>query len=163
MLSAAENGGRMGCVTEILILQALAYALQHETKAWQAALGRALTLAQPQSMVRLFVDEGLPIQQLLLQLKPENPGQKAFCRKLLAAFDLATSGPVKSQRLVDPLSERELEILSLIASGLKNKEIAAELIISLNTVLYHTKNIYGKLEVNKRVLAIAKARELGLI
>ena len=163
LLSAAENGGRMACVTEILILQALAYALQHETAAWQAALDRALTLARPQSMVRLFIDEGLPLQKLLHQLKPENPDQRAFCNKLLAAFDSTPSDPTKSQPLVDPLSERELEILSLVAAGFKNKEIAAELIISLNTVLYHTKNIYGKLGVNKRTLAVAKAREFGLI
>ena len=67
------------------------------------------------------------------------------------------------QSLVDPLSERELEILTLIASGLKNKEIAEQLFISLNTVHYHTKNIYSKLDVNKRTLAVVKAKELNLI
>ena len=65
--------------------------------------------------------------------------------------------------LVEPLTERELEILALIAAGLKNKEIAAQLMISLNTVLYHNKNIYSKLGVNKRALAIAKAKELNLL
>ena len=163
LLSAAENGGRMGRAAEILILQASAYALQHETSAWQATLSRALTLARPQSMVQLFIDEGLPVQQLLLKLKPENPGQKAFCRKLLAAFDLATSEPVKSQPLVDPLSERELEILTHVARGLKNKEIAAELFVSVNTIHYHTKNIYSKLGVNSRTKAIAKAKSLKLL
>jgi len=73
-----------------------------------------------------------------------------------------TPAPQK-QPLTEPLSERELEILGLIAAGLKNKEIAGQLFISLNTVLYHTKNIYGKLGVNKRALAIAKARELDLL
>ncbi|MEZ4713057.1 MAG: response regulator transcription factor [Caldilineaceae bacterium] len=68
-----------------------------------------------------------------------------------------------AQPLVEPLSERELEILTLIAAGLKNREIAAQLFISLNTVLYHVKNIYGKLGVNKRTLAIIKARELNLL
>ena len=69
----------------------------------------------------------------------------------------------QEQPLVDPLSERELEILVLIAAGLKNTEIADKLFISLNTVLYHNKNIYSKLGVSKRALAIAKARELGLL
>ena len=67
------------------------------------------------------------------------------------------------QLLVDPLSKRELEVLNLIAAGLKNKEIAEQLVISLNTVLYHIKNIYSKLGVNKRTLAIAKAKEINLI
>jgi ATP/maltotriose-dependent transcriptional regulator MalT len=68
-----------------------------------------------------------------------------------------------SRKSVDPLSNREIEILELIASGLKNKEIADQLVISLNTVLYHTKNIYRKLGVNKRTLAVAKAKEINLI
>ena len=67
------------------------------------------------------------------------------------------------QPLVDPLSKREMEILILIADGLRNKEIAEQLMISLNTVLYHIKNIYRKLGVNKRTLAVAKAKELNLI
>ena len=85
-----------------------------------------------------------------------------YASHLLAAFDKIADQP-QSQPLVDPLSERELEILALIATGLKNKEIAEKLFISLNTVLYHNKNIYGKLGVSKRTLAIAKARELKLI
>ncbi|MEM8857524.1 MAG: LuxR C-terminal-related transcriptional regulator [Chloroflexota bacterium] len=163
LLSAAENGDRMGSVIEILVLKALAYALHGTDSTWEAPLRRALTLAQPQGYVHLFVNEGEPILQLLKQVALENPNQKAYRDKLLAAFGVQSNKNGKSQPLVDPLSERELEILSLIAAGLKNKEIAAELIISLNTVLYHVKNIYGKLGVNKRTLAIARARELGLI
>ncbi len=70
---------------------------------------------------------------------------------------------LRPQPLVDPLSARELEILALIAAGLKNQEIAGQLVISLNTVLYHNKNIYSKLGVGKRTLAVARARELGLL
>ncbi len=90
---------------------------------------------------------------------------KEYVSQLLAAFDGPDSQPsaISPQPLVDPLSERELEILTLIAAGLKNKEIAEKLVISLNTVLYHNKNIYGKLGVNKRTQATAKARELNLI
>ena len=71
--------------------------------------------------------------------------------------------PLAEQPLVDPLSKREMEILILITDGLRNKEIAEQLMISLNTVLYHIKNIYSKLGVNKRTLAVAKAKELNLI
>ena len=84
---------------------------------------------------------------------------------MLAAFDEQSIQPLppSPQPVIDPLSVRELEILALIIAGLKNKEIAERLFISLNTVLYHNKNIYSKLGVNKRALAIAKARELGLV
>ena len=88
-----------------------------------------------------------------------------YVSKLLAVFAVEKPESVSppAQALVDPLSERELEILSLIAAGLKNKEIAEQLFISLNTVLYHIKNIYGKLGVNRRALAINKARALKLL
>ena len=163
LLAAAESGGRLGSVIECLVLQALANALHKNEPAWEAPLRRALTLAQPQGYVRLFVNEGEPIFQLLQQVALEKPNQRAYCDKLLAAFGVQSNKDVKSQRLVDPLSDRELEILRLIGAGLKNKEIAKQLVISLNTVLYHTKNIYGKLGVNKRTLAVIKATELGLI
>ena len=92
----------------------------------------------------------------------------SYCEKLLAAF--AAEGhkieieksPDPAQSLVDPLTEREMEILSLIATGLKNKEIAATLFVSVNTVHYHTKNLYSKLGVNSRSQAITKANELNL-
>jgi ATP/maltotriose-dependent transcriptional regulator MalT len=102
----------------------------------------------------------------LLQRMPEEDEKlREYINRLLAAFDKqgiqsSTSSP---QPLIDPLTERELEILALIAAGLINKEIAEQLVISLNTVLYHNKNIYSKLGVRKRALAIAKARELNLI
>jgi LuxR family maltose regulon positive regulatory protein len=92
-----------------------------------------------------------------------------YCGKLLAVFEAEGEkiehepDPSPAQSLIDPLTNREIEILTLIAAGLKNKEIAEQLVISLNTVLYHIKNIYSKLGVNKRTLAIAKAKELNLI
>jgi LuxR family maltose regulon positive regulatory protein len=88
-----------------------------------------------------------------------------YASKLLAVFEAEKQPPdlLPAQELVVPLSKRELEILALIANGLKNKEIAEQLYISLNTVLYHIKNIYNKLGVKKRTLAIIKARELNLL
>lgn len=108
-------------------------------------------------------------QELLVQPKP-SPGQLEMARLLAAGASLTYAqaaaqleAAAPEQPLVDPLSKRELEILQLIAAGLKNKEIAEQLFISLNTVLYHNKNIYGKLGVSKRTVAVSKARELGLV
>ena len=92
-----------------------------------------------------------------------------YCEQLLAVFEAEgqqvkiESYPPPTQPLTDALTKRELEILVLIDAGLKNKEIAEQLVISLNTVLYHVKNIYSKLGVNKRTLAIAKAKEINII
>lgn len=89
----------------------------------------------------------------------------SYASRLLAVFEAEKQfhDPLLVQGLVDPLSKRELEILALLATGLKNQEIADQLFISLNTVLYHNKNIYSKLGVKKRTLAIIKARELNLL
>ncbi|MCA9961291.1 MAG: response regulator transcription factor [Anaerolineales bacterium] len=93
----------------------------------------------------------------------------SYCEKLLAVF--AAEGhpietetfPASAQSLVDPLTKREMEILSLIATGLKNKEIAAALFVSVNTVHYHTKNLYSKLGANSRTQAITRAKALNLL
>jgi len=171
LLNAAEEGRRMGGVIQILVLQAVAHAAQGETPLARASLERALTLAEPEGYVRLFVNEGLPMAQLLSDAATHGV-MPDYTGKLLAAFEIEepqrvskpAPPPVPSAKpLIDPLSKRELEILTLIAAGLKNKEIAEQLFISLNTVLYHIKNIYGKLGVNKRTLAITKAKELDLI
>jgi ATP/maltotriose-dependent transcriptional regulator MalT len=102
---------------------------------------------------------------LLQRIPEEGEKLREYTDRLLAAFDEQGIQPSPSspQPLIDPLTERELEVLALIAAGLMNKEIAEQLVISLNTVLYHNKNIYSKLGVRKRALAIAKARELNLI
>ncbi len=163
LLAAAETAGRLGIVIEILLLQAMAWETLGETVAALDALERAMTLAEPEAYVRLFVDEGLPMARLL-RLATGRGSHANYANALLAAFNLdEPAGAALDQPLVDPLSERELEVLALIIAGLKNQEIADELVISLNTVLYHTKNIYGKLGVNKRALAIARAQELNLI
>ncbi|MCP4359906.1 MAG: tetratricopeptide repeat protein [Chloroflexi bacterium] len=164
LLKAAETRERTGSVIEILLLQALAYEAQNDISSAVVPLKRALTLAEPEGYVRIFTDEGLPMAKLLQKVASTNQNMKEYIHKLLATFDLQEKIPSSSfNQLVDPLSKRELQILALIADGLKNKEIAEQLIISLNTVLYHIKNIYSKLGVNRRPLAIAKAKELNLI
>ena len=156
---------------KVMVLQALAHQAQGDKDTAVQTLGDALALAEPGGFIRIFVDEGLPMAHLLSAVAAQGM-MPDYVDKLLAVFateeqkieDKSLLSPLPaSQPLIDPLSKRELEILILIAAGLKNKEIAAELVISLNTVLYHVKNIYSKLGVNKRALAIAKAKELELI
>ncbi|MCB0065068.1 MAG: hypothetical protein KDE19_23250 [Caldilineaceae bacterium] len=163
---------------KMMLLQAVAHsAVAHNAAAAQAdgetekalqQLADALALAAPEGFIRIFVDEGLPMKHLLSAAAARGI-MPDYVRKLVAAFavekqvETQESVSPPAQAFVEPLSERELEILVLIAAGLKNKEIAAQLFISLNTVLYHVKNIYGKLGVNKRALAIIKARELNLL
>jgi LuxR family transcriptional regulator, maltose regulon positive regulatory protein len=150
---------------QVLVLQALVYQAVGEVDTAVSLLVEALMTAEPGGYIRLFIDEGRPMRTLLQKLKDEITPPVPYIDTLLAAFDEPDmqSSTFSPQPLIDPLSERELEILALITAGLKNKEIAEQLVISLNTVLYHNKNIYGKLGVNKRALAIARARELNLI
>ncbi len=166
LLTAAEAGGRSGSAIEILMLQALTDAARGDSAAAMAPFARSLALAEPEGYVRIFVDEGEPMAEMLATAVVEGV-MVNYARKLLAAFDadpsLSEDEALRPQPLVDPLSARELEILALIAAGLKNQEIAGQLVISLNTVLYHNKNIYSKLGVGKRTLAVARARELGLL
>ncbi len=152
-----------------MALQAVALHAAAQGDAALDVLEQALGLAAPAGCVRLFVDEGAPMAALLAAAERRGV-LPAYTRALLeacAAEPGATMAAGQSAAppgsLVDPLSERELEILALITQGLKNQEIADQLIISVNTVLYHTKNLYGKLGVNKRALAIARARELELV
>lgn len=169
LLKAAEDGQRLGSLLKILVMQALAYEAQGDIASAREPLERALSLAKPEGYVRLFVDEGLPMAQLLSAVAAKKI-MPNYVGKLLAAFDvegLAGTGksdsPVVRQPLVDPLSKRELEILGHVAAGFKNKEIAAKLFVSVNTIHYHTKNIYSKLGVNSRTKAVAKAKELNLL
>lgn len=172
LLKAAKDRDRTSSVIEILVLQALAYEAQGNVAAALVALQRALMLAEPEGYIHIFVDEG-PVMAALLHAAEKDDATKedtaknntvqAYMRQVQEAFAKREERMPVTQDLVEPLNERELQILRLAAAGHKNKEIAAELVISLNTVLYHTKNLYGKLGVNKRTLAIIKARELGYL
>jgi len=169
LLEAAEAGGRNSRAIEILILQALAFQARGDTDQAMTTLEGALTLAEPGGFIRIFVDEGPPMASLLYEALSRGIAPD-YVRRLLAAFPIAEPeqmGPSKPRisesEWIEPLSEREIEVLQLIAEGLTNKEIASRLFLSLNTVKVHTRNIYGKLGVNHRTQAVAQAQRLGLL
>jgi LuxR family maltose regulon positive regulatory protein len=160
----------------VLALQALTHQLEGNLDGMEATLAHLLPLAEPEGYVRLFVDEGKPMQQLLEKMKDKGGMMKEYIEKLLAAFEdepperfevkdkknLYPSSFIP-QPLIEPLSERELEILGLIANGMSNTEIANQIFVTVGTVKWHLNNIYGKLSVRSRTQAIVKAREFGLL
>jgi LuxR family maltose regulon positive regulatory protein len=163
LLRAAEEGERAGSVIEILVLRALAYQRQGDIPAALSCLERAVTLAEPEGYVRVFADEGPPMASLLrVAAKQRTAGN--YVRQLLAAVtetEAEQNGPVK-QALIEPLSERELDVLRLLGTELDGPAIARELMVSLNTVRTHTKHIYAKLAVTNRRAAVRRAAELDL-
>jgi LuxR family maltose regulon positive regulatory protein len=169
LLEVAEAAGALGYVIEILVLQAL--ALQALGKVDQALtpLERALALAEPEGYVRLFIDEGAPMGELLRQAAARGIAVD-YVGRLLAALEKETRIPCERplaetppSPLIEPLSERELEVLRLLTSHLSTPDIARELFISANTVRSHIKNIYGKLGVHSRTRAVIRAQDLGLL
>jgi LuxR family transcriptional regulator, maltose regulon positive regulatory protein len=158
LLDAAEVGGRMGSAIEILVLQALAFQMQGELGAARGPLERALALAEPEEYVRVFTDEGSPMVALLRS--GDTPSR--YIRQLLAACGTSDERPAANGALLEPLSERELEVLRLLGTDLKGPEIALQLMVSPNTVKTHTKHIYAKLGVNTRRAAVRRAAELAL-
>ena len=175
LLQEAEAGGRMGSVIQILLLQALAYQAQDNLPHALASLERAMSLAEPEGYIRIFVDEGR-LMRLLVEKQSRNRGHQlsGYADKLLAAFaqPMATPklvGPGRTRAIIhqksdaiDPLSERELDVLKLLRTELSGPEIAKQLIVSLNTVRTHTKSIFTKLGVNNRRAAVRRAEELDL-
>jgi LuxR family maltose regulon positive regulatory protein len=162
LLKAAGEGGRTGSVIEILVLQALAHQAQGDIPTALAPLSRALTLAEPEGYVRMFVDEGPPMATLLEETAKHGIPPN-YVHQLLRAFGKAEDRTPVKQGLIEPLSERELEVLRLLATDLNGPEIARELVVSLNTIHTHTKNIYSKLGVNNRRAAVRRAEELDLL
>ena len=160
------------------ILQALAHHMRHGDQQALTILAQAMHLAVPEGYIRTFVDEGPQMRVLLSRLREQErkKGPTPYLDELLAAFSpegmthkppLRGSdqprGRVLEQPLVEPLSERELEVLHLIARGDSNQEIAEMLVIALDTVKRHVTHIFEKLGVNNRVQAVARARALGLL
>jgi LuxR family maltose regulon positive regulatory protein len=165
LLKAAEEGGRAGSALEILVLQALAYYAQGDMPAALQPLKQALTLAEPEGYVRMFLDEGMPMEALLREPAKRGIAQ-SYVRRLLVAFGetgKAKNSTLIKQALVEPLSVRELEVLRLLRTELTGPEIASELMVSLHTMRTHTNNIYIKLGVNNRRAAVRRAEELNLL
>lgn len=180
----AATGGRIGRLIRILVWQAVAFHQAGELSQAVTVLGRALTLAEPEGFIRTFVDAGPVVAALLGQI-PVTGSTPLYVKRLLAAFpETAAQGgplpvtdgqgaaprqpapgapPPATEALIEPLSERELEVLGLVAAGLSNKEIADQLVLAVSTVKRHMSNIYGKLGVSSRTQSLARARELGLL
>jgi LuxR family maltose regulon positive regulatory protein len=155
----------------VMVLQVVALDAHGEKEKALALLSEALELAEPGGLIRIFVDEGLPIAQLFSEAAARGikPG---YIGKLLGVFEAERQAdtrespplaPASSQSLIEPLSERELEVLRLLRTELNGPEIARELTVSLNTMRTHTKNIYIKLGVNNRRAAVRRAEELDLL
>jgi LuxR family transcriptional regulator, maltose regulon positive regulatory protein len=170
--SAAEDGGRTGSVIELLVLEALARQALGDVRGALRPLGRALALAEPEGYLRVFVDEGGRMRDLLRHAAARGLAGE-HTRRVLSAFD-APAPPATAPRAAPPggtpaagssqsLTARELEIVRLIAAGLRNQEIADQLSISPPTVKRHIANAYGKLGARHRTEALARARALKLL
>jgi LuxR family transcriptional regulator, maltose regulon positive regulatory protein len=185
LLKADEAAGRLGNAMQILALKAIAHQASGDSKQAMTALERLLALTEPEGYIRIFVDEGAAMQQLLLNYlalssQEKHPSEKRasldYVRKLLAAFpqqettlasidqSVKTAEKAATEAsLIEPLSTREQEVLELLAAGLSNSEIAERLVVTVGTVKTHMKSIYSKLGVHSRTQAIARARALKLL
>jgi len=177
LLGAAVSQGRAGSIIEIQALRALALAACGDHAGAFGALTEALTLAGRHGYVRVFADEGAPMRALLAQLPAARPGHQdtahhidpGYLAALLRACGQAGATPPHRRPaaappgLVEPLTDRELEVLRLLAAGKPNQRIAQDLFVALNTVKKHVTHVLGKLGAANRTEAVARARDLGLI
>ncbi len=170
LIENAKAGDRIYMMIEMRLMRALLFMAKQDKAAAVAELKSALSLAEPGGLIMIFVSKGKPVAELLEEIvtvkKRDHEVATAgfslsYAKKLSSVFKAAA--PIKIEGLMDPISARELEVLYLIATGLSNREIADKLFISLNTVKTHTKNINSKLNVNSRIKAISRAKELGLL
>jgi ATP/maltotriose-dependent transcriptional regulator MalT len=167
LIEAAQGGHRLGTLIELLALRAVALADVDDAEA-ATTLERAVALAEPEGYVRVFAREGPPMRRLLKRVAGGGAGS-VYVRQLAAATSAAPDGlapteqPSDQRALIDPLSDREAEVLRLLASDLDGPSIARHLVVSLNTVRTHTKHIYTKLDVNSRRAAVSKAYQLNLL
>jgi LuxR family maltose regulon positive regulatory protein len=162
-LQSTQAVGRLGNAIHILVAQAIVYHSQGQPEQAFAKLEHAIELAEPEGYVRVFVGEGVPMARLLRRMLTRSSAS-GYIRKLLEALgEPANIEMPIANHLIVPLSQRELEVLRLIVEGATNKEIANELVLTVNTVKRHISNIFGKLHVSNRVQAIMQARELNLL
>jgi len=170
LIENARAGDRVYMMIEMQLCRILIFTRKADKSAALAELKSALSLAEPGGLIMMFVSKGEPVADLLEEIvavkKRDHDVSRAgfslsYAQKILSIFKVVA--PPKIEGLMDPISEREMEVLHLIAAGLSNREIAEKLFISLNTVKSHTKNINSKLDVNNRTRAVARAKELGLL
>jgi LuxR family maltose regulon positive regulatory protein len=148
-----------------LILRAITYSAMRDQNKALRLLEEGIRMAKPNGFTRIFVDEGPQMAKLLYSLLSEGKHTE-YIQKILAPFPVEQSSRMPSEvegEWIELLSEREIEVLQLIAEGLTNQEVGSKLYLSLNTVKVHTRNIYSKLNVNNRTQAVTKARALGLL
>lgn len=177
LLRVIEAAQQLYWLAQVLVLQALAFQAQNKREPALAALKRALALGEAEGYIRTFVNEGAPMAALLLKLREarqrehgDDPPSLNYLNSLLAALGAAerVADPKSALRearqptLAEPLTERELEVLHLLSTGLSTQEMANKLIISKATLRTHLKNIYAKLEVSSRAQAVVKGKELNL-
>ncbi len=162
LVAATEAGGRGGTLIELLVLQAVAFQAAGRAQVALDSLARAVALAESEGYVRVFADEGEPVARMLGALVRRGRSIP-YLRRLQSAAAGATRAPTGPQALVDPLSERELAVLRLLEGDMSGPEISRHLMVSLNTLRTHTKNIYAKLGVTSRREAIRRATELGVL
>ena len=166
LLNAADAENRTGSLIEILIVQALAHEARGDISAALGPLKRALKLAAPEGYLRIFVDEGAPMARLLYQTLSDGM-ETDHVRRLLGAFPetepAKTASPESQPDMIEPLSEREIEVLQLIAEGMTNQEVADKLYLSVHTIKVHARNIYAKLGVKNRLQAAEKGKTLGIL
>jgi LuxR family maltose regulon positive regulatory protein len=153
---------------KVLLLQVVALQAAGDQDQAVLLLLDALALAEPEGMIRLFVDEGRPMAHLVAKAAaqgrmPDYPGKVLAAFEAVLQHDVPASQRSPAQSLIEPLSRRELEVLRLIAQGLSNQEISERLVLALETVKGHNKKIFGKLQVERRTEAVARAHALGLL
>lgn len=163
LIDTAVPSQQIPVALETYLLRARMYAASGNDKASRADYRRALALAEPEGFIGIFLEQGPSVAEALTNLA-QHTTQSGYIQRILAAFArLQPPETARPSNLIEPLSDRELEVLRLMADGLKYKEIAGRLFISLNTVRYHVKALYGKLNVNNRTQAIAAARQLQIL
>jgi LuxR family maltose regulon positive regulatory protein len=168
-LARSQRDGLQLYVARLLILDAVVLHEQGEADAALVPLERALELAAPEEYLRSFLDLGEPAEAVVrgaIERQRLSEPTAGYARRLLSRFRAASPiSPIspRAELPVDALTQREMEVLQLIAAGLSNREIGERLFLALSTVKGHARIIFDKLQVRRRTEAVARARELGLL